>query len=363
MLAAILLPILLLVGPAPDVAAPPTASSQTTPTSKPAPANTEEKGGRNDALTTLKDSKFGRWATGQEQLTLEEAIKYQTWIGVVQDLVITGVKLIPSIFIALLFLIIFWLIYRGFRRMIIGNMTKAHVDSSIRDMLGAVLKWGIMGFGLVIACNQIGIQITALLTGVSLIGLAIGFAAQESLANFIAGIVIFWDKPFKVGDWIEVDGIFGQVQRITFRSTRLLDLDGMLVIMPNTAMLAHRVSNHSSYPHTRIHVPIGIAYKESIDDARRALLGLVKDDGRILADPHASAVVVACADSSVNLELRFWITDNSIEDAIRKEYIEKAKKALDAAGIQIPFPHLQLFLENTPALAALGGETPVLKAG
>src|SRR5205085_352755 len=159
-------------------------------------------------------------------------------------------------------------------------MKKANVDSSIRDMLGHLLKWSIMGFGIVIACNQIGIQIAALLTGVSIIGLAIGFAAQETLANFIAGVVIFWDKPFRVGDWIEVEGVFGQVQRVTFRSTRLLDLNGIAVVFPNTAMLSHRVSNHTTHPLTRVNVPIGIAYKESITDARKVLLGLTGGDSR-----------------------------------------------------------------------------------
>src|SRR6266542_5756672 len=136
-------------------------------------------------------------------------------------------------------------------------MTKANVDPSIRDMLSHLVKWTIMGFGIVIACNQIGIQIAALLTGVSIIGLAIGFAAQETLANFIAGIVIFWDKPFRVDDWIEMDGVFGQVQRVTFRSTRILNVDGEAIVFPNTHMLSGKLSNHSAHPLTRISVPIG----------------------------------------------------------------------------------------------------------
>src|SRR5207248_10041526 len=126
----------------------------------------------------------------------------------------------PRVIVALLFIVFFWLIYRAVRRVVLGSMGKAAVDPSIRDMLAHLIKWSIMGFGIVIACNQIGIQIAALLTGVGIIGLAVGFAAQETLANFIAGIVIFWDKPFKIDDWVEVDGTFGRIQRVTFRSTR-----------------------------------------------------------------------------------------------------------------------------------------------
>jgi small conductance mechanosensitive channel len=235
-------------------------------------------------------------------------------------------------------------------------MAKAHVDASIRDMLGALIKWSIMGFGLVIACNQVGIEIAALLTGVSIIGLAIGFAAQETMANFIAGVVIFWDKPFKVGDWIVIEDMFGQIQRVSFRSTRMLNLNGQTIVMPNTYMLSNRLANHSTHPYVRVDIPIGIAYKESIAQARSALLGTAIGDERICKDPPSEVAVEQCADSSVNLTLRLWIRDESEEKTIYSEYLEKAKNALDAAKIEIPFPHMQLFLENTPAIQSLSGE-------
>ncbi|MBC8106706.1 MAG: mechanosensitive ion channel family protein, partial [Anaerolineae bacterium] len=232
-------------------------------------------------------------------------------------------------------------------------MKKEEVDQSIRDLLATLIKWCVMGFGIVIACNQLGIPIVAMLTGVSIIGLAVGFAAQETLANFIAGIVIFLDKPFKVGDWIEIDSTFGQVRRVSFRSTRILDLDGEVVVLPNTQMLSHKVSNHSTHPLNRVNVRIGISYKASIDKAREALLKLTVQDVRIAPRPAAEVVVDSCGDSSVNLILRFWIMDEAVERLIGYEYIEKAKNALDAAGVEIPFPHVQLLLEQTPAVELL----------
>ena len=106
----------------------------------------------------------------------------------------------------------------------------------------------------------------------------------------------------------------------------------------------------------RVDIPIGIAYKESIDKARAALLATVDGDSRICKDPSPNVVVSQCADSSVNLVLWLWIHDESVEKSIFYEYLEKAKKALDAAHIEIPFPHVQLLLENIPALATLGVE-------
>ncbi len=304
---------------------------------------------------SLRDNAIFQAFLNQKQLTLKDVLQPAFWVDTIRDVVLGVIAFIPRLVVAVLFLFIFWLVYRAVRKLVLGSMSRAGVDQSIRDMLGVLLKWAIMGFGLVIACNQIGIQITALLAGVSIIGLAVGFAAQETLANFIAGVVIFWDKPFKVADWITVDGIFSQVLRVTFRSTRLLTLDGETVVFPNTYMLANKVLNHSAHPQIRINVSIGIAYKSSIDDARRVLLGLTARDTRISAEPAPQVSVIQCADSSVNLMLSFWIREENLSKAIQFEYLEKAKKALDAAGIDIPFPHMQLLLESTEAVRELAG--------
>jgi small conductance mechanosensitive channel len=290
-------------------------------------------------------------------VTLKDMLDPTFWQQSVNTLVLSTLAFIPRLLAALILFGIFWLIYRMVRRIILGSMARAHVDSSIRDMLGSLIKWSIMGFGLVIACNQIGVEIAALLTGVSIIGLAIGFAAQETLANFIAGVVIFWDKPFKVGDWIIIDAMFGRVLRVSFRSTRMLNLCGETIVLPNTYMLANRVANHSTHPVIRVEIPIGIAYKESIDKARTALLATVDGDERVCKEPAPDVVVSQCADSSVNLLLRLWTRDEAVEKDVFFDYLEKAKKALDGANIQIPFPHMQLLLENTPAISTLAGDS------
>ena len=298
---------------------------------------------------------FGKILQGEKSLEWQDVVSPAFWLDNIRDLIWTLLGFIPRLIGTLLFLFVFWLIYRGIRRMAMGSMKKGEVDSSIREMLGTLIRWTVMGFGLVIACNQLGIPIMAMLTGVSIIGLAVGFAAQETLANFIAGIVIFLDKPFKIGDWIEIDGTFGQVKRVSFRSTRMLTLDGQVIVFPNTRVLNSKLANHSTHPINRVNIPIGIAYKESIDEARRVLLSLTKDDNRLMKEPAPEVVVKECADSSVNLLLRFWIADESIERKISYEYTEKAKNALDQAGIEIPFPHMQLFVESTPAVEALAG--------
>ncbi|HZL34903.1 MAG TPA: mechanosensitive ion channel family protein [Tepidisphaeraceae bacterium] len=299
---------------------------------------------------TLGDA-FNRWTIGKlfkgkKKLSPEDLGHIEFWVGLIKEPLLTAISFVPRAFVAGVFLLLFWGVYRGIRRLLRASL--AHVDASIRDMTTHLVKWGVMGFGLVIACNQIGIQITALLTGVSIIGLAIGLAAQETLANFIAGIVIFWDKPFRLGENIEIDGICGTVLRVTFRSTRLLTFDGEVVVMPNTSVLASKLHNSSAHPTGRVSINVRISYNASIEAARQALLALTDDD-RISPVPAPAVLVDQLGDSGVNLIFRFWAKEKSKVAAMKFEYTEKTKAALDAAGIEIPFPQMQVLLHSTEA--------------
>ena len=334
------------------------------PTAPAAPTQPSQAGSAKSATGGLAKAfdqlTIGKLFKGEKKLSPEELGHIEFWVALIKEPLLAGVGFIPRLFVAFVFLAFFYLVYRAMRRLIVGSLSKANVDPSIRDMLGHLIKWTIMGFGLVIAFNQIGIQITALLTGVSIVGLAMGLAAQETLANFIAGIVIFWDKPFRIGDAIEIEGASGTVQRVTFRSTRMLDGDGQVIVLPNTYVLAHKLSNGTAHALRRVNVPVGIAYKESIDLARATMLGLLDEDTRVCSDPVPTVVVTECADSSVKLVLHFWIRDKAIAAAMKCEYLEKVKKAFDAQGIQIPFPHVQLLMDPPPAMAI--GERAELRA-
>lgn len=330
----------------------PSAGAQEQPATQPTTQTT--LAGDNESIAeALARTRLGEIVRGKDALTWNTIRDPSFWTDTVKELIVTVILFIPRFVGTMLFLFVFWLIYRGIRRVVMGSIKSEDVDSSISNLLGAMIKWLVMGFGVVIACNQLGIPIVAMLTGVSLVGLAVGFAAQETISNFIAGIVIFLDKPFRIGDWIELDGTFGQVKRVSFRATRLLSLDGDVHIFPNTQVLSSHVVNHTTNPINRVNVPVGIAYRSSIDEARRVLLELTKEDARLVKTPAPEVVVAGLGDSSVNLVLRFWLQDESLERRVVYEYNEKAKKALDAAGIEIPFPHMQVFLEDTPAVQTL----------
>lgn len=190
--------------------------------------------------------------------------------------------------------------------------------------------------------------------GAGIAGLALSFAAQDTIANVISGIAIIIDRPFKQGDLISIGGdMRASVTDIRLRTTVLTTLDNETVVVPNKQLAQERVVNYTLTPRIRVRVPIGIAYKEDMQSAREALLKTVEGDDRLLGNPPPTVLVINLGDSSVNLELRFWTEDSILKFPLMWEYTEKCKRALDNAGIEIPFPHLQLFLENNEGLRLL----------
>ena len=184
-------------------------------------------------------------------------------------------------------------------------------------------------------------------------GLALSFAAQDTVGNIISGVVIIIDGPFKEGDWIAMGQMHATVTEIRLRTTVLTTFDNETVVVPNKQLAQERIVNYTMTPKTRVKVPIGIAYKEDMQRARNIMLETVKGDDRILPDPAPKIIVTDLGASSVNMQLRFWTEDPLLKFSLMWEYTEKCKQALDRAGIEIPFPHMQLFLEKTEGLQLL----------
>ena len=215
-----------------------------------------------------------------------------------------------------------------------------------------------------VVLDQLGVNVAVLIGGLGIAGIVAGFAARDSLENFIAGVTVLVDKPFRVGDYIEIDDQYGQVDEITLRSTRLRTVRNRIMVLPNTEMITAKVMNHTKRNVLRIDIPFGIAYKEFPDEAREVLLPLFEDDDRVLPEPSPTVVVTEMADSSVNMALRFYTREPGQEVPLRWEYTEKVRETLREAGIEIPFPHRQLFLDEAKAfqgtklLAPTNGDHP-----
>lgn len=264
-----------------------------------------------------------------------------------EQILTDAITFAPRLVVALIVMFAFWLAYRILRRPLRAAMIRSGLHDKLVDLLvDGVVRYSMLVFGLVMALSQMGVNVGAAIAGLGVAGLAVGLAAQDTLANTLAGFTIFWDKPFVVGDWVTVAGEYGRVQDITLRSTRIRTPRNSYVVIPNKRIIDEVLENDSKHGVVRVDIPIGIAYKEDTRAARKALLGAVQGLDHVLEDPAADVVVEACADSSVNLQLRVWTNDAADRQSVYFRTMEAAKRGLDEAGIQIPFPHLQLFWDD-----------------
>ena len=247
--------------------------------------------------------------------------------------------------------LLLYLIYRGLSTALYRVLDRSEsIEPGLQSVLLKTFRVVTLVFIGTIVLDQLGLNVAVLIGGLSIAGIIAGFAARDSLENFISGVTVLVDQPFQVGDYIEIEDEYGQVDEITLRSTRIRTVRNEIVILPNSQMITQRVVNHTKRNVLRVDIEFGIAYKEYPEEAREVLLPLTEDDDRIFSEPSPTVVVTAMNDSSVDMVLRFYIRDPSQEVPIRWEYTEKVREALREADIEIPFPHRQLFLDEAKAL-------------
>ncbi|MFB6092778.1 MAG: mechanosensitive ion channel family protein [Haloquadratum sp.] len=181
--------------------------------------------------------------------------------------------------------------------------------------------------------------------------LAIGFAMQDVLKNFVAGVFIYTDKPFKIGDWIEWDGRSGVVEDISFRVTRVRTFDNELLTVPNSALTDGVIKNPVAKDKLRLQVGFGIGYDDDVDRATEIIVEEAEARDDILDDPAPTVRLTELGDSSVTLTSRIWIANPSRADFVktRAEYVQTVKERFDEEGIDIPYPNRTLGGELTVA--------------
>ena len=263
------------------------------------------------------------------------------------------VAYVPNLIAAVILACIFWVILKLTKRILSTAMRTAKMPEEASDIVVRFSGYVVIITAMLTIASQLGIKITSLLAGLGVVGLAISFAAQDTVANVISGITLLIDRPFKKGDWICVGDLHASVTEVKLRTTVLTSFDNETIVVPNKALAQERIRNFTLTPRIRVKVPIGIAYKENIQAAREVILVTIKDDKRILATPVPKVIVVGLGDSSINLQLRFWTQDPLMQYSLQWEYTERCKRALDDAGIEIPFPHSQIFIERSSGLMEL----------
>lgn len=214
---------------------------------------------------------------------------------------------------------------------------RTHVAPEAVDLVMSVTRAALLTLGVVEALAGVGLNLGGVIAGLGIVGLAFGFAAQDSLANLIAGFTILWDRPIRVGDWIRVGdgGLIGRVERLTLRTTRIQTPHDGLLIIPNKDITGARLYNFSQSSGAALRIAVGIPPDADVEGARALLVQTTANDGRADAEHPPAATVVALSDSAVTLELVVAVRDVGSSREFRSALLERILAAFRGAGIKL----------------------------
>jgi small conductance mechanosensitive channel len=238
------------------------------------------------------------------------------------------------------------------------------LDEHARKPLRKLVNFVVLFVAITVAFGAAGLGnfLQALATIGAAATLAIGFALQDVIKNFVAGVFIFTDKPFRIGDWIEWDDNAGVVEDISMRVTRVRTFDNELLTVPNSQLTNDVVKNPVDAEQLRLKFVFGIGYDDDIETATDIIIEEAERHEDILEEPAPSVRLVELGDSSVGLQSRIWIAEPSRSDFVktRAEYVQAVKQRFDQEDINIPYPNRTigggLELENVDGLAEPSGD-------
>ena len=254
------------------------------------------------------------------------------------------------IFIGLkvLYVVIAWLITvitNGLLQKVVVKSLVKKRDIHTQKLVSKLTTYTIYLLGITVIFAILGIRPETIITSLGLFSVAIGFAAQTSLSNVISGFFILFEKPFKIGDAIDVNGTFGEVLSVDLMSITMRTFDNVLVRIPNETVLKASIKNYTRFDIRRLDITVGISYDADIEKAKTVIAQFLEKNPHVLKEPKYTIITKELADSSVNLSVLVWID--------RREYftaydaiVSGIKEALDREGIEIPFPQVVVHMAN-----------------
>jgi small conductance mechanosensitive channel len=257
------------------------------------------------------------------------------------------------VFKILLFLVIVF----GFRKLagivqaiVERALEKSHLKLSelLRRMIVSIVRNLIIVLGVLIALSQVGISLGPLLAGLGVVGFVVGFALQDSLSNFAAGMMILMYRPFDVGDLIEAGGVSGKVSHMSLVNTTILTLDNQTIVVPNNKIWGDVVRNVTAQTMRRIDMVFGVSYSDDIPKTEKVLQEILDAHEKVLDEPESIVRLHELADSSVNFIVRPWVKKDDYWD-VYWDITRAVKMRFDEEGISIPFPQRDVHMYNQSA--------------
>ncbi|HST92975.1 MAG TPA: mechanosensitive ion channel family protein [Brevundimonas sp.] len=211
-------------------------------------------------------------------------------------------------------------------------------DPTVLSFAVQVVRVLVLIIGLIAVLQRLGVQTTSIIAVLGAASLAVGLALQGTLSNVAAGVMLLVLRPYRVGDLIDVGGRVGKVQRLDLFLTQMTDANNVKIVVPNSKVFGDTIMNLSGQHTRRMELKIGVGYGDNLNTARSALISAAAANEKVLGDPAPWAGVTALLDSSVEMTLQAWTLSEDYWQA-RADVLQAAKEALDAADIEIPFPH------------------------
>jgi len=252
----------------------------------------------------------------------------------------------PKLFTALVILIIGFFITRWIVKLVGGWLRKLELEPPVRDLLTRIVWIILMGLFLVMALQNLGVELLPLIAGLGVAGAGIALAMQGVLGNLAAGLTIIFTKPFRVGEYVSMVGVEGRVEAIQLFSTKLSHPDLSRVVIPNRKIVGEILHNYGKI--RQLDVVVGVAYSTDLNAALLAVSDVLAQNKRVLQDPAPVVRVAMLADSSINIVVRPWVNVPDFGPAggeINKAVVEEFR----ARNISIPFPQREVRLLNSAA--------------
>ncbi len=247
--------------------------------------------------------------------------------------------------VAILVFIVGRMLARWVSTLVDQRMRKHGLDEMLIRLAKNTAYYALLAVVILAALDQLGVNTTSALAAFGAVGLAFGLAVKDSLSNFVAGVMVAFFQPFKLGHYIEAAGTSGTVLEVEMFNTILLTPDNKRIIVPNRLIYNDTIVNYSAEDLRRIDMVFGIGYEDDIDKARKLIESTIAADKRILLDPAPSVAVNELADSSVNFVVRPWSKKEDYWD-VRFAMMEQIKLAFDKNGISIPYPQRDVHMHE-----------------
>lgn len=245
---------------------------------------------------------------------------------------------IPNLLVAILIVIVSYYAGLWISRLLKRVLDRQNAEPGISHLLSKILQWTIISFGIIAALQRF-FNVTAFLTGLGIIGFTVGFALQNIMQNFVSGVILLIQQPFKVGDNVGIAGFDGTVLKIGLRTTEMKTLDGRIVFLPNADVLSQPIINYTRADLRRVELNVSVSYDANTDDIRTIILDEIAGVPGFVKAPEPLVLFHTLGASSIDLTLFFWVDTKVKSNVEAKDIVlTRIKRAFASRKIDVAYP-------------------------